>query len=1077
MPMKEAMAPREVVQRLSHREHILVRPDSYVGPTPQQEDVYWVREGDHFVKKRQTVSPALLKIFDEILVNAIDRNTSHPKEVKRIDVSLSETGHLTVVNNGPLGGISVEPHPTEGLWNPELTFGHLLTSTNYDDRQEKIVGGRNGYGAKLANVYSKEFEVRILDGTNKREYHQVWRDNMSQRGEAVISSYRKAANEVSITFLPDWGRFGMKGLTPDFSRLVEKRVWDASFYTTGCKVSWQGEELPKLDIKTYARMHLPPGAEVVVSTQERWQVAVAACPNDAFEQVSWVNGVCTYKGGSHVTHVVTQVTDGVLETLGKRCTLKGHQVKNTLFVMVKATLVNPTFSSQVKDECTLKVGQFGSRWEPVKTFHKQVLQKTGIQAEIDAMNRVKVEKELKKTDGSRLRARITGIPKLDDANWAGTSKGDQCTLILTEGDSAKALAVAGLTVVGRDRYGVFPLRGKPKNIRDCSAEQVTANGEFNSVKQILGLKHGHTYTSLKELRYGRMMIMTDADNDGSHIKGLVLNNIHALWPELINLGFVVSMVTPIIKATRGAQSKWFFTENAYREWWDTRPQGWKIKYYKGLGTSTAVEAKEYFRAIDRLTVRFDADETTDDVMTLAFDRSQADARKRWLTRASEESKTLSVPYGDVRELSVSKFITRDMVHFSLADLHRSIPSMMDGLKPSQRKVIFAAFKRNLTQDVKVAQFAAYTAEHTAYHHGEVSLADTIVRLAQDYVGSNNINLLYPSGQFGTRLLGGKDASQTRYIFTRLTPEARRLFDRRDTELLPAVVDDGHRVEPEYYAPILPMALVNGCEGIGTGFSCYVPPYNPADLKANLERVMQGEPLQKMTPWFRGFTGTLQQDGEHAWVAEGVASASGDKLTITELPPGVWTDPFKDHLDAMIERKKIASYRNSSTTQDVRFEIFGYTGADVMRDFKLRKTFHTSNMHLFHPRHGIKRYQSPEEILTDYAEIRVDVYNARKKAMVSELTHEADRLSEKARFIEEVCSGDIQVFRVRRAALEADLTRRKFREVEYLLATRTYEYTEEEVMALRQRALEAREELARIKAMSVIDMWQKDLSEM
>lgn len=1072
---------KEVVQKLSHREHILVRPDSYVGPTPQQEDIYWVKEkggSDRFVKKKQVVSPALLKIFDEILVNAIDRNTSHPKEVKKIEVTLSETGHLTVVNNGPLGGISVEQHPTEKLWNPELTFGHLLTSTNYDDNQEKIVGGRNGYGAKLANVYSKEFEVRILDGKNKKEYRQVWRDNMSHKEEAVVSSYRKAANEVSITFLPDWERFGMKGVTPDFCRLVEKRVWDASFYTSGCRVFWQGEELPKLDIKTYARMHLPPDAEVITSVQDRWHVAVAACPNDAFEQVSWVNGVCTYKGGSHVSHVVSQVTDGVLATLGKKCTLKGHQVKNTLFVMVRATLVNPTFSSQVKDECTLKVGQFGSRWEPPKTFHKQVLQKTGIQAEIDALNRVKAEKELKKTDGNRLKTRLTGIPKLDDANWAGTAKGDQCTLILTEGDSAKALAVAGLTVVGRDKFGVFPLRGKPKNIRDCSAEQVTANAEFNSVKQILGLKHGHTYTSLKELRYGRMMIMTDADADGSHIKGLVLNNIHAFWPELIELGFVVSMVTPIIKATKGSQNKWFFTEHAFQEWWATTPRGWQIKYYKGLGTSTSAEAKEYFKAIDRLTVRFDTDPATDDSMILAFDKSRADARKHWLTQATEEDpKKLTIPYGDVRELTISNFITKDMVHFSLADLNRSIPHMMDGLKPSQRKVLFAAFRRNLTQDVKVAQFAAYTAEHTAYHHGEVSLADTIVRLAQDYTGSNNINLLYPSGQFGTRLQGGKDASQTRYIFTRLTPEARKIYDQRDTPLLPAVVDDGHKVEPEYYAPVLPMALVNGCEGIGTGFSCYVPPYNPADLKANLQRVMSGKPVEKMEPWFRGFTGSLEQDGDHSWVAEGVVAVSGNKLVITELPPGVWTDPFKEHLDSLIDKKKITSYRNSSTTNDVRFEVFGYAGTDMMKDFKLRKTFHTSNMHLFHPKHGIKRYQSPEEILADYVEIRVGVYNERKKAIVSQLTHEADRLTEKARFIEEVCSGDIQVFRVRKAVLEADLVRRKFREVEYLLATKTYEYTEEEVEKLREKALEARTELAQVKKLTVIDMWQKDLSEM
>lgn len=1070
----------EVVQKLSHREHILKRPDSYVGSTPQQEDVYWVKNGDKFVREKNNVSPAILKIFDEILVNAIDRNTSHPKEVKKIQVMMDANGLITVTNNGPLGGISVEQHPTEKLWNPELTFGHLLTSTNYDDAKDKIVGGRNGYGAKLANVFSTMFRVEIKDGKNKKQYTQVWRNNMSCCDDAEITRHNKVSNEVSIAFLPDWKRFGMKGPTESFSKLVEKRVWDAAFYTSGCKVYWNNEELPKLDIKTYAKMHLQDNAEVVISTHDRWQVAVSACPNDAFEQVSWVNGVCTYKGGSHVNHVISQVADGILETLGKKCNLKSHQIKNTLFVMIKATLVNPTFSSQVKDECTLKVGQFGSRWEPVKTFAKQVLQKTGIQAEIDALNRVKAEKELKKTDGNRLKTRLTGIPKLDDANWAGTTKGYQCTIILTEGDSAKALAVAGLTVVGRDKFGVFPLRGKPKNIRDCSVDQVTANVEFNFVKQIVGLKHGHTYTSLKELRYGHLMIMTDADTDGSHIKGLVVNNIHAFWPELIELGFVVSMVTPIIKAIkRGQADKWFFTENKFQDWWETNPQGWAIKYYKGLGTSTSAEAKEYFKAIDRLTVRFDTDDATDDAMTLAFDKSHADARKHWLTQASvDDPRNLTVAYGEVRELTIDNFIRKDMVHFSLADLNRSIPHVMDGLKPSQRKVLFAAFKRNLTKDVKVAQFAAYTAEHTAYHHGEVSLADTIVRMAQDYTGSNNLNMLFPSGQFGTRLQGGKDASQTRYIYTRLTPEALKIYDQRDTPLLPAVEDDGCKVEPVYYAPTMPMVLVNGAEGIGTGFSCYVPPYNPVDIKANLFRAMKGEAIQKMTPWFRGFRGSIEPGAvDGSWIASGVVAVSGDKMTITELPPGVWTDPFKEHLDVLIEKKRITSYRNSSTTGDVHFEIFGYIGTDMMKDFKMTKTFHTSNMHLFTPNAGIKRYTGPEDILVDFVMERVAVYHKRKRAIVEHLTSDAARMTEKARFIEGVCSGDIQVFRVKKVALEDQLKKLKFSEISYLLETKTYEYTDDEVEKLRTKAVKSRETLAQTKKLTVIDMWQKDIEQL
>ena len=482
-------------------------------------------------------------------------------------------------------------------------------------------------------------------------------------------------------------------------------------------------------------------------------------------------------------------------------------------------------------------------------------------------------KELKKTDGSR-KSKITGIPKLDDANKAGTTHSGKCTLIVTEGDSAKTLAIAGLSVVGRDHYGVFPLRGKCKNVRDASVKQLTENKEFNDLKKILGLQQGKVYTSLSELRYGRLMIMTDADNDGSHIKGLILNMIHYFWPSLLKLKFVVSMVTPIIKATKGSETKSFYTDSTFRQWYGTGKAGWKIKYYKGLGTSTSAEAREYFKKIKDLTVQFDTDDSMDESIILAFDKTKSDLRKTWLLESTEKKASeLEVPYGNVERLGISDFIHKDLVNFSLADLKRSIAHVSDGLKPSQRKVLYACFTQNLTSEMKVAQLAAYVSEKTSYHHGEVSLADTIVKLAHNFTGSNNINLLEPCGQFGTRLMGGKDASQTRYIFTKLTKSARILFDPKDDPVLNYLDDDGKQIEPDYYVPILPTVLVNGTEGIGTGFSSYIPPFNPDDICMNIRRVIAGENVIPMKPWFDKFTGRVFSNEDGLWITEGVWKSS------------------------------------------------------------------------------------------------------------------------------------------------------------------------------------------------------------
>jgi DNA topoisomerase-2 len=604
-----------------------------------------------------------------------------------------------------------------------------------------------------------------------------------------------------------------------------------------------------------------------------------------------------------------------------------------------------------------------------------------------------------------------------------------------------------------------------------------ANLEFNNVKKILGLQQEKVYTTLNELRYGKLMIMSDADNDGSHIKGLILNMIHYFWPSLVELGFVVSMVTPIIKATKGSESKWFFTQSAFNDWWDTEPRGYKIKYYKGLGTSTGEEAKAYFKAIDRLTVNFHMDEKTDDSISLAFEKTKADARKVWLTKASEKhASELEVKYGEINRLTVTDFIHKDMVNFSLADLRRSIASVVDGFKPSQRKVLFGCFKRRLTGEMKVAQLAAYVSEVSAYHHGEVSLADTIVRMAQDHTGSNNINWLEPCGQFGTRLMGGKDASQTRYIFTRLMPETRKIFHEDDDAILDYLDDDGKSVEPEFYIPTIPTVLVNGTEGIGTGFSSNVPSYNPDDIRDNVKRVLKGEQLKTMNPWVRGFKGLIQKDGD-SWTATGVYRLSGNTIKVSELPPGRWTDDYKEYLDSLIDKKIISGYRNASTTNEVDFTIEDYSGSNIIKDFKLSRAIHTSNMHLFHPTAGIKKYSSAEEILVDFVEIRMEAYKKRKEHLQMKMSNTASALAAKSKFIRMVSDGDLIVFKRKKADLE-DILQKHFRKVDgtfdYLLDIKTYMYTSEAAEKLADDAKAARKSLEALEKTSVVKMWLNNI---
>jgi DNA topoisomerase-2 len=421
-----------------------------------------------------------------------------------------------------------------------------------------------------------------------------------------------------------------------------------------------------------------------------------------------------------------------------------------------------------------------------------------------------------------------------------------------------------------------------------------------------------------------------------------------------------------------------------------------------------------------------------------------------------------------------------MANFSAEDIKRSIPHVADGLKPSQRKVIYACIKRGLTKDMKVAQLAGYVAEHTAYHHGEASLQGTIIGLAQNFMGANNLNLLEPSGQFGTRLAGGKDSASPRYIFTRLSPQTKTIFDPSDNSILKFVLDDGQKVEPDHYLPVVPMILVNGAEGIGTGFSCYVPPYDLDIIKHNIVCGLEQVAMAPMVPHFKGFKGQVKKIKEHTWQLTGVVTKEGSQLHVTELPPGKWIQDFKEHMDELVDKGTIQKFENHSTETAPDFRIWGYTGTDAIKDLGLARSVHTSNMYLIGPNGAVKKYNSPEEILVDYMEMRLVGYKKRKAHLLKELDAEIQWLTEKARFIRDVAvTPRLQVFNTPLANIHEQLRREKYDETIWpkLLDIKTYQYTREEVERLTALCRQKQAERDTVKSTTVVQMWKNNLSDL
>lgn len=1497
----------EIYKETTLHKHILSAPDTYIGSASCNSEEMWVldKKKGKIVLKDITFPPGLYKINDELYVNARDHSVRDPT-CKNIKITINQDENTIIVFNDG-NGIPVTIHKDVGVYVPEMIFSRLLTSSNYEVKG-KTVGGKNGYGAKLANIYSKEFIVETVDKTRRKKYIQKFSNNMYTINPPEITDVSaKTEPYTKIIFKPDLQRFGIDKLTDDIISLLEKRVYDLAACTRKGVNVYLNNQLIKINsFEDYIKLYYDklPSELVYQEFNERWRVGMLFDQNSGYRHVSFVNGICTFQGGTHVNHVLDQLSKELIKYIkekNKNTTVKASYIKENITLFIDSIIEDPSFKSQTKEELTTKVLEFGSRCEITPDFIKKVTS-TGIVEEVVRLADFKHKGELSKTDYKKTN-NVKSIVKLNDAHWAGTRKSKYCRLILTEGDSALSFAISGLDVIGRERYGAFPLRGKFLNVREATVDQLLKNQEFINLKQILGLRQGRKYNDTSKLRYGGIILLTDQDSvtgdtplllrkdgkihiqtietispdyynvdminiktqktqkeygmtdfeiwtdngwtkitkvmrhkvtkrmyrilthagvvdvtedhsllnkkgdiispkecninfellhsfpqfqenkieyhniknlnkdcnitedeayvmglffvdgickydnnnsdysweinsidlahiekakcimnrlyeyefqviedkmkykliingiktlsiikkyqnmfydkdknkcipseilnanknirykffngycdnheikssinkngetktfninnkieglglyflarslgyevsinheiekpniytliltkerqldnpfkikkiidlgitqqyvydletenhhfqagvgslivhntDGSHIKGLIINMFATFWPSLLKLdGYIQCMTTPIIKAFKKSDNKktnpiCFYTMTDYKNWIENDLKGdaskYIVKYYKGLATSTEKEAKSEFNDFENKLVRYvwetaegkqnivninnninnnnendddnsfivdddveiDDDPDIDDLnsksyerISLAFEKSRANERKNWLFHYDKNSvldvNNKLIPYSD--------FIDKDLKHFSAYSNERSIPSLIDGFKPSHRKILFGCFKKKIeNEEVKVAQLGAYIAEHTLYHHGEESLYKAIVGMAQKFVGSNNINLLLPNGNFGYRKQGGDDAGSPRYIFTQLNKLTSLIFRKEDECVYTYVDEDGTSAEPEVYAPIIPFVLVNGASGIGTGFSTFIPPYNPLDIVKNIKLLLNDDDPEEMIPWFRGFKGQVKvlTDGKVQTI--GRYEIMDDKtIKITELPIGFWTNNYKSFLDdVQIDSKSkkkykfVESYIDNSGNNTIEF-IITITGNELQemiksnkleKNLKLIKTFSINNMYLHNSKGTITKYADVSDIMIEFYKYRLNVYNKRKQYVLKLYENELKILEGKVRFIEYILSKKIKIEKRNEEDIIKDLRENGFEQLsyniegeksfKYLTDMKLFSLTNNKMKELIQERNKKRNEYNTYANMTITQLWNKELDE-
>ena len=1097
------------------RTHVYNKPSMYIGSVDNLIRDDWLLE-DVMVYKEIDFIPGCERLFLEILSNASDNaGRSKRSGVDPGSIVISMDHHTIKIKNGGLS-IPLEIHPEFKIYVPEMIFGRFLTSSNYEVERHDI--GTNGIGAKATNVFSQHFKVIIVN--DHKKYTQVWENNMLICHPPTIEASTEPPS-VTIEYVLDFKKFKYKEYPEEAFKLFARHAADTSF-TCKLPVMFNNQLFNYSDIAAYAALYFGDTEKIIHVQKKKNNVVVELIildtPDDGIH-VSFVNGMMTKDGGVHVNTVYKLISEPIINQINDQLykkfknldarELKSRSVnladiKQNISIILSCQLVDPELTGQCKSYLSKPIPDIHIKNEVLKP-----IQNWQLMTRLTAILEAKQMASMAKTDGKKTKHVDIDIKGWHDAADAATKKSQECILCLTEGKSgAGYVNVYIASMENSNLYGVLPLKGKCLNVMKAEDAKIEQNREIKAIKTALGLQENTDYTdpvNFKKLRYGQIMICTDSDLDGKHITGLILNIFHCRFPSLLKReGFIIGKRTPIIRVINGKKVNKFYTQREYELW---TGKG-HVKYYKGLGTSTRAEVIDDIKDEQLVTYTYDKDAA--DTLSLVFGSSLGNKRKEWITNWK--------PRNDVDTMiiqPISLFINHEFILFSKSDNIRSINNLLDGFKEAHRKIVAGSHKKfnigplnKKYQEIKVADLDSYIRTELNYHHGTDILGKAIILMAQDFVGSNNINLFEPDGQFGTRLENGRDASSTRYINTYPSAIFPYIFMEDDQDLLKYKTDEGKTIEPETYLPIIPIILVNGTKGIGTGYSTHISCHNPSDIVTWLQSRLKGEvDLPSIKPWYRGFTGQIviidrrklnqyknldinedvnlakeEVDGVDnnikplfSIVMTGIYCIRNDTIIITELPIGLSPDQYLDTIKDFLENKKIKGYKNESTADKIYFELTGFQGNVSYETLGIRRRISLSNMVLLDKNCIPQRYDTANDIMETFYTERLPYYHQRKEVKLTKIKNKLTQLNFKIQFINAIINQELIINNVSKQSIIDKMIMLKI-PVEIYTEAKLSHLNKEEVAQLKKEVDIQQKEYTKLDKISPAQLWLNDLNQ-
>lgn len=801
--------------------------------------------------------------------------------------------------------------------------------------------------------------------------------------------------------------------------------------------------------------------------------------------LSFVNGMMTPHGGIHVDTCYAEISQHLLEEINNnfikknlknskddlynKLRITAEDLKRHISIIISCRLPDPQHDSQSKTRLAGPKPRIKIEPKSINISKWKLLDRLYNEIETKMVKSSKgLDKKVKCKNGRH-------------AIEAGGRLSNQCVVYIGEGISVTGYQEKRISMLKDENKfnGFMPLKGKIINVQKANIITLYKNEELRILKSFLGLRDDVDYnqdSSISQMKYGFIICNTDADTDGVHIRSLLLNFFHSKYKAILRNGMFAYLRTFAVKLKDRKSGKFvarFVTAEDFKNWEVNNPDhGYDVYYYKGLAQCDDECLVDDISNASIVICTYDS--LADEAINTAFSDGNSDLRKVWMEKWRQktgcEDITVVTINGLLKSQKISDLINYGLVGYTIDSLFRAIPSVYDGLKKSQRQALYYMLKKYMyglstAKPDKVVHLASSASADIHYHHGPVSLMDTMIKMAQDFVGTNNLNYFMRSGQFGTRSNGGKNAGDPRYCMTKLEWWIKLVVQKEMVDLVEKRLVEGEEAEPIFIPMDLPMHLINGTEGVATGYSSSCPSFSLLGIIRNLVDRCCGNTPTPLFPAFKGFKGKLEMIDRKSKTKESVekeilnpeidendeedeisektkeiilaenaincpktlvtygvfnivnthADGSMD-IHISELPIRRWTNDYDNWLDEEIVKKGYAaSYVNSSVTEvdgykegTINFLIkkFNHPEGATYDTLKLKKSFGMSNITLIDNNGYPLKYKTADEVMDVYYQNMIIMYNKLRQSRIDDRLKKIYDLDMCQKYVQSVKSGMI-----------------------------------------------------------------------